>query len=92
MFLLLDQSQNFLGAVLCVVLGGDLRQNATLLLFYEVLQKGRLIYKILTFLVRIELFEHPLVVGSVFCHFACAPLFGLLTQKVEVLVCLLRLP
>jgi hypothetical protein len=40
--------------------------------------------------VRVQLLEHPLVVGGVFCHFACAPLLGLLAQKVEILI-LLRL-
>ena len=35
---------------------------------------------------RIELFEHSLVVAWVFCHFACAPLFRLLAHKIQVLV------
>jgi len=41
LLLLLDQSQNFLRTVLSVVFWWDLRQNAALLLFYEVLQQGR---------------------------------------------------
>ena len=44
LLLLLDQSQNFLRTVLSVVFWWDLRQNAALLLFNEVLQQGRFCY------------------------------------------------
>ena len=57
-----------------------------MLLFYQVLEKGRFFDKILTFLGRIKLLEHALVDVSVFCHFALIPLFGILTQKLKVLV------